>query len=147
MALPRLTLIESPAADADCSDSLSENEFALRCSDSFRENEFALREDDRGTVRQSTRMRIQTATFYPERMRTITMDVVAAVYEDAYGYRFDFDRVVASFMYTRLDFPRRLMGPLLIELSKHLHPGRRREFLKTACDTLHQLESTPRVFV
>lgn len=134
MARPRLSLIETPRPDAPSFDSL-------------RETEFAVREDGRRTVRQSTSLRIRHEGFYPQRIRTITMDVVAAVYEDAYGYRFDYDRVVASFGYTRLDFPRRLMGPLLIELSKHLHPGRRPEFLRTACETLHQLESTPRAFV
>lgn len=134
MALPKLALIQSPTADKDAVGSI-------------REPEIVVPHDERQTMRQSACMRIETASFYPERVRTITMDVVAAVYEDAYGYRFDFDRLVASFGYTRLDFPRRLMGPLLVELSKHLHPGRRREFLRTTCDTLHQLESTPRVFV
>lgn len=134
MALPKLSLIEPPPSDTTRFDSL-------------RETEFAVREDERRTARQSSSVRIRAEDFYPHRIRTITMDVVAAVYEDAYGYRFDYDRVVASFGYTRLDFPRRLMGPLLIDLSKHLHPGRRRDFLRTACETLHQLESTPRVFV
>ena len=134
MALSRRTLIEPPSVDSDSFDSL-------------RESDSADREEELRTIPQSACMRIAPAFYSPERIRTITMDVVAAVYEDAYGYRFDFDRVVLSFGYTRLDFPRRLMGPLLIELSKHLHPGRRPEFLKTACETLHQLESTPRVFV
>lgn len=134
MALPRLTLIRSPETTADSTDTI-------------RESELAVHEEELRTVRQSACMRIEPSHFYPERIRTITMDVVAGVYEDAYGYRFDFDRVVISFGYTRLDFPRRLMGPLLIDLSKHLHPGRRHEFLRTACETLHQLESTPRVFV
>lgn len=134
MALPKLSLIRFTE--------MSENSF-----DTIRETDSAAREEELRTMPQSACVRVQPNYFYPERIRTITMDVVAAVYEDAYGYRFDFDRVVESFGYTRLDFPRRLMGPLLIDLSKHLHPGRKQEFLRTACETLHQLESTPRVFV
>jgi hypothetical protein len=131
MAVPKLYPIQS---DQDLS------------FDATREAEFAAAEDELRTVPKSARIRIHAETFLPERIRGITMDVVAAVYEDAYGYLFDYDRVLATFGFTRLDFPRRLMGPFLIELSKHLHPGRRPGFLRSACEALHQLESTPRVF-
>lgn len=115
--------------------------------DASRESGVAEREDLRRTLRNSSKVRVREDVFCPKIMRSITMDVIAAVYEDSYGYPFDFDRTLASFARSRGDFPRRLVGPLLIELSKRLHPGRRPDFLRTTCETLHQLEGARRVFI
>ncbi len=134
MARPPLALL--PSQDLE----------ACRPHDPSRESGVVEREDGRRTLRHSGKMRVRELVFHPRVMRTVTMDVIAAVYEDCYGYPFDYDRTLASFARSRKDFPRRLMGPLLIELSKRLHPGRRSEFLRTTCETLHQLEGNERVF-
>lgn len=102
-------------------------------------------EDDRSTRRSGT-IRIEPQSYRPTLLRASTLDLIEAVYEDAMGYRFDYERVIASLKCQREGFPRRLLGPLLIELSKRLHPGRRTGFLRDACETLHQLEGTPRIF-
>ena len=106
----------------------------------------AREEDDRHTTRRSGTIRIDTNGYQPTLLGPSTLDVIEAVYEDAMGYRYDYERVILSLKCDRDCFPRRLVGPLLIELSKRLHPGRRTDFLRDACETLHQLEGTPRIF-
>jgi hypothetical protein len=103
-------------------------------------------EDDRSTMRHSGTIRIDPSAYRPTLLRASTLDLIEAVYEDAMGYRFDYERVIVALKCDRDGFPRRLVGPLLIELSKRLHPGRRAGFLRDACETLHQLEGTPRIF-
>ena len=113
--------------------------------DAHREAVLSPLEEQRRTERQSGKIQIDRSPFFPENVRCLTMDIIGSIFEEAFGYYYDFDRVIGSFGRERKAFPRRLIGPLLIELSKHLHPGRRPDFLRMACETLHELEGTPRV--
>ena len=97
-----------------------------------REQSVAPLEELRRTRRRASAKGRIASSYIPVLLGLATIDELREHFVTEMGCEFDFGRIIASMGVPPTEVPQRLAGTLLIELSKHLHPHRRRAFLSAA---------------
>jgi len=98
-------------------------------------------------IPESGTMPVLDHVYVPTFLRCETLHRIFDIFDEALGSELEYRRTISQLGAAPDTVPRRLAGPLLIALSRKLHPERRAAFLKDVCQALSDYEGTPCVLV